>query len=278
MKKILATTDFSLNSWKAIAYGVDLAQRTGAELIVLNTYTLPYSNQTVLISMKEILKESAESGLEDVLKKMHAELDMTGVKVSTKAVHGDLLVTIDLMCDSEGIDIVIMGTKGATGLKAALLGSNTANIIRNIDRPVIAVPESYQRNDARHATLCADFANGVEKRVDFSILVEICKVHNAELNILHVIDPYEENIPDARPSKIDFDAVFPELKVSMHSNYHEDVQDGIKEFLADHPTNLLVMIRRNYNFIESIFHRSLTRSLAMHTEIPLLVLQEGKRD
>lgn len=276
MKKILATTDFSMNSWKAIAYAADLAKRTGVELIVLNTYTLPYSNQTVLISMKEILKESAESGLEDVLKKMHKELDMEGVHVKTKAVHGDLLVTIDLMCESEGIDIVIMGTKGATGLKAALLGSNTANIIRNIDRPVIAVPESYVRSDAKHATLCADFANTVEKKVDFTVLIEICKAHNAEINILHVIDPYEEYIDQPKTSKVDINDIFPGMKVSMHSNYHEDVQDGIKEFLADHPTNLLVMVRRNYNFIESIFHRSLTRSLAMHTEIPLLVLQEGK--
>lgn len=277
MKKILAPTDFSMNSWKAIAYGADLAKRVGAELIVLNAYTLPYSNQTVLLSMKEILKESAESGLKDVLKKMKEELDLEGVKVTTKAVHGDLMVTIDLMCESEGIDLVIMGTKGATGLKAALLGSNTANIIRNIDKPVIAVPESYQRSDSKHATICADFAKDLDKRVDFSILNDICKAHGAEINILHVIDPYEEALPDAQPKPVDFNEHFPGTKVSMHSNYHEDVQEGIKEFLADHPTNLLVMIRRNYNFIESIFHRSLTRHLAMHLEIPLLVLQEGER-
>lgn len=278
MKKILAPTDFSINSFKAIAYGADLARRVGAELIVVNAYTLPYSNQTVLLSMKEILKESAESGLKDVLAKMEAELNLDGVKVTTKAVHGDLLVTIDLMCDTEDIDLVVMGTKGATGLKAALLGSNTANIIRNIDKPVIAVPESYVRNDDRHATICADFAHDLEKRVDFSILNTICRGHNAEIHILHVIDPYEEHLPDAQPKPVDFTEHFPGTKVTMHTNYHEDVQEGIKEFLSDHPTNLLVMIRRNYNFIESIFHRSLTRHLAMHTEMPLLVLQEGKRD
>jgi nucleotide-binding universal stress UspA family protein len=278
MKKILVPTDFSMNSWKALAYGADLARRVSAELIVLNAYTLPYSNQTVLLSMKEILKESAESGLKDVLDKMNSELDLDGVKVITKAVHGDLLVTIDLMCDTEGVDLVIMGTKGATGLKAALLGSNTSNIIRNISKPVIAVPESYQRNDNKHATICADFANGLEKRVDFSILNTICRGHNAEIHILHVVDPFEEQMPDDQPKPVDFNEHFPGTKVSMHTNYHEDVQEGIKEFLADHPTNLLVMIRRNYNFIESLFHRSLTRHLAMHTEIPLLVLHEQKRD
>ena len=278
MKKILVPTDFSMNSWKAIAYGADLAKRVDAELIILNAYTLPYSNQTVLLSMKEILKESAESGLKDVLDKMNNELDLDGVKVTTKAVHGDLLVTIDLMCDTEGVDLVIMGTKGATGLKAALLGSNTSNIIRNVSKPVIAVPESYQRNDNKHATICADFAHGLEKRVDFSILNTICRGHNAEIHILHVVDPFEEQLPDAQPKPVDFNEHFPGTKVSMHTNYHEDVQEGIKEFLADHPTNLLVMIRRNYNFIESLFHRSLTRHLAMHTEIPLLVLHEKKRD
>lgn len=277
MKKILAPTDFSTNSWKSISYAADMAKRTGAELIVLNAYTLPYSNQTVLLSMKEILKESAESGLQQILKKMNDELDLSGIQVTTKAVHGDLLVTIDLMCDSENIDLVVMGTKGATGLKAALLGSNTANIIRNIDRPVIAVPENYQRSDYKHATVCADFSTDLETRVDFSVLNEICKVHSADIRVLHVIDPYEDKMVDAKPKEVNFDQFFPGLNVTMHSNYHDDVQEGIKEFLADNPTNLLVMIRRNYNFIESLFHRSLTRHLAMHTEIPLMVLHEGKR-
>jgi nucleotide-binding universal stress UspA family protein len=274
MKKILATTDFSINSWKAISYAVELAQRTGAEVVILNAYTLPYSNQTVLLSMKEILKESAEQGLKDVLQKIHNELKPEGIQVSTKAVHGDLLVTIDLMAESEGVDLVIMGTKGATGLKAALIGSNAANVIRNVECPVIAVPESYIAAPIKHITICADFTTGLEEKIDFKALTEISKVYKSKIQLIHIIDPFEDNQTQKIPTNTNFQEFFPDSEISASVNYNEDVEEGIREFINDNPTDLLVMVRRNYNFLESLFHRSLTRQLAMHTEIPLLVVQE----
>lgn len=278
MKKILATTDFSVNSWKAIVYAVELAKSTGAELIVLNAYTLPYSNQTVLLSMKEILKESAEGGLKEVLTKMHNELKLDGLQISAKAVHGDLLVIIDLMCESEGVDLVIMGTKGATGLKAALLGSNTSNIIRNVKKPIIAVPDSYIQAPIKHVTLCADFTLGLESRVDFSVLQSIVLVEKANLRLLHIVDPYDEQVEEEKlPLKTNFQALFSDIQISASINYHEDIEDGIKEFISDNPTDLLVMIRKNYNFIESLFHRSMTRQLALHTELPLLIVHEKSK-
>jgi nucleotide-binding universal stress UspA family protein len=274
MKKILATTDFSVNSWKAIVYALELGQKMNAEVVILNAYTLPYSNQTVLISMKEILKESAEQGLKDVLAKVHNDLKPTGVEISTKAVHGDLLVTIDLMVESEGVDLVVMGTKGATGLKAALLGSNAANVIRNVGCPVIAVPESYNLSPIRHITICADFTSGLENNVEFGMLSEIASVFKSKIQLIHIIDPFEDNQSQRIPQGTNFQQFFPDNEIAASVNYNEDVEEGIREFISDNPTDMLVMIRKNYNFLESLFHRSLTRQLAMHTSIPLFVAHE----
>lgn len=274
MKKILATTDFSVNSWKAIVYAIELGQKINAEVVILNAYTLPYSNQTVLVSMKEILKESAEQGLKDVLTKINNELKPSGVEISTKAVHGDLLVSIELMVESEGVDLVIMGTKGATGLKAALLGSNAANVIRNVNCPVIAIPESYNPSPIRHITICADFTTGLESKVEFGMLSEIASVHKSKIQLIHIIDPFDDNQTHRIPVGTNFQQFFPDNEIAASVNYNEDVEEGIKEFITDNPTDLLVIIRRNYNFVESLFHRSLTRQLAMHTMIPLYVAQE----
>lgn len=274
MKKILATTDFSMNSWKAIMYALELGQRLKAEVVILNAYTLPYSNQTVLLSMKEILKESAEQGLKEVLTKIHNELKPTGVEISTKAVHGDLLVTIELMVEAEGVDLVVMGTKGATGLKAALLGSNAANVIRNVSCPVIAVPESYHLSPIESITICADFTKGLETKVEFGMLSEIASAYRSKIQLIHIIDPFDEDQRDRVPVGTNFQQFFPENTISAHINFNEDVEEGIREFVQEHKTDLLVMIKKNYNFLESLFHRSLTRQLAMHSSIPLYVAHE----
>lgn len=274
MKKILATTDFSVNSWKAIVYAIELGQKLNAEVVILNAYTLPYSNQTVLISMKEILRESAEQGLKEVLSKINSELKPSGVKISTKAVHGDLLVTIDLMAESEGVDLVIMGTKGATGLKAALLGSNAANVIRNVNCPVIAIPESYNPAPIRHISICADFTSGLESKVEFGMLSEIASAFKSKIQLIHIIDPFDDNQDQRVPVGTNFQQFFPDNEIAASVNYNEDVEEGIREFINDNPTDILVMVRRNYNFLESLFHRSLTRQLAMHTMIPLYIAQE----
>jgi nucleotide-binding universal stress UspA family protein len=274
MKKILATTDFSVNSWKAIVYAIELGQKLNAEVVILNAYTLPYSNQTVLISMKEILRESAEQGLKEVLSKINHDLKPSGIKITTKAVHGDLLVTIDLMAESEGVDLVVMGTKGATGLKAALLGSNAANVIRNVNCPVIAIPESYNPAPIRHITICADFTSGLESKVEFGMLSEIASAFKSKIQLIHIIDPFDDNQDQRVPVGTNFQQFFPDNEISASVNYNEDVEEGIREFINDNPTDVLVMVRRNYNFLESLFHRSLTRQLAMHTMIPLYVAQE----
>ncbi len=274
MKKILATTDFSVNSWKAMVYAIELGQKMNAEVIILNAYTLPYSNQTVLVSMKEILRESAEQGLKDVLTKINNELKPSGVEITTKAVHGDLLVSIELLVESEGVDLVIMGTKGATGLKAALLGSNAANVIKNVSCPLIAIPESYISAPVKNITICADFTTGLESKVEFGMLSEIASIFKSKIQLIHIIDPFEDNQSQRIPSGTNFQQFFPDNEITASVNYNEDVEDGIKEFITDNPTDLLVIIRRNYNFVESLFHRSLTRQLAMHTIIPLYVAQE----
>ena len=51
-------------------------------------------------------------------------------------------MNIEDLVEKMGIDLVVMGTKGATGLAAAVIGSNTADVIQAATCPVLAVPES----------------------------------------------------------------------------------------------------------------------------------------
>lgn len=54
---------------------------------------------------------------------------------------------------------------------------------------------------------------------------------------------------------------------------NENVEEGINDFIATHPCDMLAVMPKHNGFLESLFHKSVTRSLTMHAHLPLLVLR-----
>ncbi|MFN7012968.1 MAG: universal stress protein, partial [Bacteroidia bacterium] len=128
MKKILFPTDFSDNAAKAMQYALLLAKELNADLILLNTYKIPAGGNTSIKSthLAEILKADAEEGLQKVLKEIRSNKEFDAVSIETVSKQGDLVQLVNEMSEEFMFDLVVMGTKGATGAKEVLVGSNTA--------------------------------------------------------------------------------------------------------------------------------------------------------
>src|SRR5207342_2350709 len=55
--------------------------------------------------------------------------------------HGDLITVLKKIIAVQQPDLIVMGTKGASGLKRILIGSNTVNVIAKTRVPVLVIPE-----------------------------------------------------------------------------------------------------------------------------------------
>ena len=145
MKKILVPTDFSEVSFHAAEFAMQLAKRSNAELIVLHSAYFHYFNEFsygVTVNPKPFIDE-LEKVIDAKLLKFQKRLG-NSVVVRTQISSLNLMDAIKETEDSEGIDLIVVGTHGASGLKETFVGSNTEKIVRKTDCPVIAVPSQVE--------------------------------------------------------------------------------------------------------------------------------------
>src|SRR5690606_32726141 len=146
MKNILFPTDFSKTADNAFVYALHLAKTLGADLHVLHTYSMPIvtglgieSTEVIqqvfdnveLTSFEDFKNEAAE------LRKIAEDEGLSDVKLSFDFQEGDLIINIMEAISKENIDLVVMGTTGASGFGKKFFGSNTVNTIKSIDIPIL---------------------------------------------------------------------------------------------------------------------------------------------
>lgn len=275
MKKILFPTDFSENAAKAMQYALFLAKELNADLILINTYQIPAGGNTSIKSMHlaEILKADAEEGLQKVLKEIRLNKEFDAVSIETVAKQGDLVQLVNEMSGEFKFDLVVMGTKGATGAKEVLVGSNTAAVIKGAFCPVLVIPEKAIYKKPQKFTFAYDLKPIVETQ-GFGLFKTLAKKLDAEIGILNVgLDELPGSTEEA-VAGIKLNHLLEGVKHNFYFVKNENVSDGIEIFVKEKGTDCLVMIARKHSFLEKIFHKSVTKKMAYHVDVPLLVLKD----
>lgn len=175
------------------------------------------------------------------------------------------------------VDLIIMGTRGANGLKELMLGSNTASVIEKTRVPVLAVPEKAKWQSFSKVVYAADF-----EKDDFEIieqLVNFIKSYNSHIEILHIALRHEEELEQK------LDNLFTEVKtklnypkMSFHISNKDNAVEGINNFIEKTEADLLCMATYQRGLIGSLFHKSITKAMAFHIHIPLLAFHKSTKD
>ncbi len=139
-KKILVATDGSENAAKAASYGVNIAKSTGAEVYAVYVVSTQHAVTTRSVkgwsdSFEEYLTNIGDSALEYV-EKLGKE---SGVKVQPVILKGIPAERILDYTEEKGIDLIVLGTQGLTGVKKFLIGSVSENVLRYSKVPVMII-------------------------------------------------------------------------------------------------------------------------------------------
>jgi universal stress protein A len=138
--KILVPVDFSDNSQHALDEAIGLAKHFGAEVLVYHCYPIPTAGpapyDTILPeSYLTALRTAAIEGVTKWRDKARAQ----GVRAEGKISAGFPASEIADLAEKAGADLIVMGTRGLTGLKHVLLGSVAERTIRIAPCPVLTV-------------------------------------------------------------------------------------------------------------------------------------------
>lgn len=276
MKRILFPTDFSDTSKNAFVYAMNLASSMSAELIVLHVYDLPNLNVGRMANTMQEVYDSIElenfENLKDeipLLRKMAEEHGFAELKISTILKKGDLVWAIRDTVKSDNIDFLVMGTKGATGLKEVFLGSNTGAVITETEVPTFGIPEAAKFRNIKNIVFTTRFRMKDVKAL--KKVKEIAHFLGADIHCLY-IKTDKSDIKDVVLE--DWKLLFAKDKITFHVIENNDVQKSILGFSESHDVDMLAMLNHKRGFFEELFKQSMTQQLAYHTKVPLLAIPE----
>lgn len=266
MKKIFIPTDFSENAQKATRYALGVFGDT-AHYTLVNAFQVPHSGSTMLISISDILKRDSEELLKEELIRLEDEFPHLINNIGVVAEMGQVDIVLRKLAAKGDCDLVVMGTKGATGLKSVLVGSVASNVIQNVPSAVLAVPAETHAQAPSAIVFAADDETLTRDSCP-DALAYVAGLKNSKVMIVNVLSEGESSRADGRKPSNSFDGI----DHSFHFETGKDVGKVIAEFAKTNNADLVAMVRRKKDLFSNLFGQSHTREMIQAAKMPLLVL------
>lgn len=279
MKNIMIPTDFSENSWNAIEYALRLYKKDRCNIYLLHVVsTMEYLGDDLslvpAISTLEVtMIKDAKVQLQTMEKRIARLPFNTRHNFIPMAVYGLFLETLRNEVKEKGIDVIVMGTKGASGLKKVVLGSNAGDVITKVHCPVLIVPEDAEYHSPKEIAFPTDY-NIFYGVTILDTVLEMARINNSSVRILHVSKKDEKLNEGQKRNKELLEAYFEGTPHSFHNLTNNKLDSAIQNFVESRDINMITMVAKHLNFFEQILFKPTVEEISYHTKIPFLVLHE----
>ena len=194
LKSILCPIDFSEFSVKAYDYAQSLAWHYKAELLVQHVrYSFPaFYIDAAYKEIRRKLRNDALRKLREFAKRQ------TRILVQPQCVvqDGNASDKILSFAETQGVNLIVMGTHGLRGVDRLMLGSVTERVLRKACCPVLVVRkpvhdfvspgENADPINLKRIVLCMDFSDHAHRALKYAL--SIAREYHAELTLLHVLE------------------------------------------------------------------------------------------
>lgn len=276
MKKILVTTDFSVNSKAGIRYAIQLAEQGNFKLRFVHVYHIMRPTQwaesqwtSYLEAESRVLKNKLHTFVSKIYESMGVE---------NKAIDCALERSISA---SEGIfdhavhngfDCICVSTLGA-GTIRKILGTNTSWLLNNSTLPLLVIPKSAKNKTIDNIIYSSDFSNLSD---ELKLSVAFSKAIGAELGLLHfrmADDTAGDDVEvDKQIKKI---TKYPVKLISPKRNVLNSLTEDISLVMKKNKPDLMIMFtRQQKGFLNNLFMATNTNAVADSTKYPLLAFMK----
>lgn len=272
---MLIPTDFSENATKAIDYAFSILGKAAERIILLHVISDLRSLEDKGISLDEAMDAIRAQQMNAELERLRAGFpDLLG-RVSHKIVVGKLSERLTEILEKIDIDLIVMGTKGMSDDADSFFGSNTSRVISELPLPVLVVPKETPLLPPQHILFTTDLELDAPPK-GIGILEEIQRRYKSNVDVLHIEEPNKGKLESAH-DRVEREVSFSHVGLGSHEVnvlQAEDKEECIRKYVADKSMDMVVMTTRNGGLFHRLFHRSLTKSMVLHSHTPVLVLKE----
>lgn len=280
MKTILVPIDFSTLSHGTAHFGLKLAQRLNARVVLLHVVepSRPLSVFDGPVGSVENWDDVLRDQMTLTLQQFQVEIGdyqrqqaLMGVPLSTRIAVGQPARAILDVAETERASFIVMGTVGTASAWDKLIGSVASSVAQQANRPVWILPDAVEPDSLRTFAYFADL-EGDEVRCINQVMNLGERLH-ARLEVVHVSATADEEDLETADAIIGlFEDDYALKAVTFRHLTEESASEGIEAYVRNHQPDAIVLAHRNREFIEKLFHTSLIRHLSLTTKLPLLII------
>ncbi|MCF8464301.1 MAG: universal stress protein [Flavobacteriales bacterium] len=273
MYKVLVPTDRSDNANHALNYALNLFREQKVEFILFQSFDVPIYTADMPLPIDSLGHEELKRILDNDAEKLRKVYLETEFSFSTRVEIGSLSFNVNSILDELSIDLVVMGTKGASGWEGVIIGSNTSDVIQVASCAVLAIPNDAEIKTPKTMLFASD-NKGLSNKDVISPLIQLASRFKAHVHLINVLDEGKLTTVDEAVAGLKLDNLLEGIEHTFHFESGKDKAQIIENYLNTHNIDLLAVVPRRNNFFDAIFHRSVTRKLALHTKIPMLAMHD----
>ena len=281
-RKILLPTDFSENALQAVKYALELYKDQRCLFYLLNVFYIKPKDIESLIAMEpgsdlfEATKKNSENEFDKLMNVIaFGDKGNPNHTFQTISVFSEPLEAIKKIVEKKDIELIVMGTRGQTNTKSKIYGSTATDVMEKVRNcPVIVVPQLAKQELPKEIVFPTGYKTPFKKR-ELNYLIDITKICNASIKVLHVSQMRELNEKQINNRRL-LDEYFESVDHTFHELSNMSIPEAINCFVESRESDMVAFINRKHTFFASILNQPLVKGLAYNSKVPILVMHDLK--
>lgn len=277
MKTILFPTDFSKNAIHASEYAGMMAKKLDAKVILLHVFSIPMVPAThISHDVRSTIKSRKTSLLKDLEKFSHKFIQDTGLPhdwVSGKIEYGFPADKILEIAKQINVDMIVMGTKGASNFLDKWLGTNAQKVMQEANCPVWIIPNKAKIKYPENIMYAADFQE--DEVLATNKFLDLIRPLGAACNVVHINDFLEISADAETREMVSYlSDEFEGENISFQNINSEGIIKGLENHIQKYKPNLLALAFHRKSLISQIFETSITKHFVQNAQLPMLIFKK----
>ncbi|WP_299397723.1 universal stress protein [uncultured Gelidibacter sp.] len=273
MKKILVPTDFSEQAENALKVAAQLAKKHGSEIYLLHLLELPLQEVDMMNTGSPLpeamfFMKLAQQKFEDLMARDYLE----GIRVHDIVKNYPSFSSVIDTCHEYNVDLIVMGSHGATGLKEMFIGSNTEKVVRTSDIPVLVIKNEHAKFTVDRFVFASDFNK--DNAATFKQAGDIAKLFDAQMYLVMVNTANNFTSTSEAKKRIQNFIKDSDFKnYTTHIYNDESVETGILNFSKEIDADLIGISTHGRQGIAHFFNGSISEDLVNHSKRPVITFK-----
>lgn len=281
MRTIIVPTDFSNNAFHALACACEYFKYERSKFIVVHAFADEvYANESLndkaeLHIFRDQTQSLYDAKLVDLHKKIREHSPNPKHEIVTQATFATLPDAVNELVIKENADLVVMGTQGITADPSITYGTNTLQVIKYVNCPVMGIPMDYEYRKPDHILFPSDLKLSYLGR-ELKMISCLAQSFRSVLHLLYISDDEELTLRQ-KEVKDYWEYRFRESEQTFTHLHNSNIFGGINSFIVDHDIDMVVLVNSVHTFMNQLVHSHTIDDIGINTRIPFLILQNLPR-